>query len=237
MPGIVIPGIAPMPLVQVSSMRDTLERPYETVPLERITAAVAVVERQVDRLAVLVENLLDTSQIMAGRFKLVFEDMDLREVVREVADRLKQQATKAGCELVIAADEPAPGSWDRVRIDQILTNLIANAIKFGAGKPIEIGLTVEPTTIRLEVRDHGAGIAPADRQRIFELFVQASTRRSFGGLGLGLWITKQLVDAMAGTIAVTSEPGQGATFTITLPRLAPAAAGTNAKLADRNLPS
>ena len=107
---------------------------------------------------------------------------------------------------------------DSTRLDQIVTNLIGNALKYGAGAPVEIAVEGDETVIRLTVRDHGIGISPADQQRIFRRFERAADERQYSGAGLGLWITSELVKALGGRITLHSSPGAGAAFTVVLPR-------------------
>ena len=113
------------------------------------------------------------------------------------------------------------GKWDRLRLDQIVTNLLSNAMKYGSGEPIEVAMTGTPEAVRLEVRDHGIGIAPEHQSRIFDRFERAVSGRHYGGLGLGLWIVRQILDALGGSIRVRSAPGEGSTFTVELPRAQP----------------
>jgi signal transduction histidine kinase len=107
---------------------------------------------------------------------------------------------------------------DATRLDQIVTNLIANALKYGAGAPVEIGVEGDEQVVRLNVRDHGIGISPKDQERIFLRFERAADERQYSGAGLGLWITSELVKAMGGRITLHSVPGSGAAFTVVLPR-------------------
>jgi signal transduction histidine kinase len=122
--------------------------------------------------------------------------------------------------------EPLPGTWDEARLDQILTNLLGNAVKYGAGGVIEIEGRNDGDSVRVTVRDHGIGISAADQQRIFQRFERASGQRQHPGLGLGLWITSELVKAMGGRITVASALGAGAAFTVFLPRRPPEAPGS-----------
>jgi signal transduction histidine kinase/integral membrane sensor domain MASE1 len=188
------------------------------VPAEKVTSKVEIIGRQVERLTGLVENLLDVSRAVAGRLMLQPEETSFKAVVEEVAGRLREQMARAGCRLLLQADDPCVGRWDRLRLDQIVTNLLSNAVKYGPGKPIEIRLQSREGAALLTVRDHGIGILPEDQARIFERFERAVSARHFGGLGLGLWIVKQIVTAMGGTISVKSETGQGSEFTVVLPK-------------------
>lgn len=218
--------------LQVATLQPAVEAVADATLREKLARKLGVVARQTDRLTQLVENLLDVSRAMSGRFELAFEEFDLREVVLDVVGRNREQAMRAGCSLEVEADSPCPGRWDRLRVEQVLTNLLANAIKFGFGKPIDVTVECEARVVRIAVRDRGMGIRPEDQQRIFERFEQAGTPRPFGGLGLGLWIVRQILRAMGGTIAVTSQPGAGSVFTVAVPRdpgalAAPAALGAD----------
>jgi signal transduction histidine kinase len=175
-------------------------------------------ERQVTRLNSLVNELLDVSRITAGKLKLDPEDIDLVAAVAEVVSRLSVDVQRSGSELTVESDGPVIGRWDPLRIDQVATNLLSNAIKFGEGRPIRVRVSAEGNRARLVVKDAGIGIAPEEQARIFERFERAVATPHFGGFGLGLWIVRQIVEAMAGEIRVESAPGEGSTFTVELPR-------------------
>ena len=181
--------------------------------LERVQKA----QQQVERLARLTEDLLDIGRISSGQLELRRERTDLTEVVREVVERLDESASRSGARVEIESSGPVFGEWDRSRLDQIVTNLLTNAVKFGPGQPILLRVQRDSGDAELTVRDGGIGIAPADQERIFERFERAVSERSYAGLGLGLWITRQLVSAHGGTISVESEPGRGSTFRVRLP--------------------
>lgn len=135
---------------------------------------------------------------------------------------LAPQLAAAGCSLAIDALREVTGEWDRHRLDQAITNLLGNAIKYGEGKPIAVTIGGTDEHARLEVRDQGIGIPLADQQRVFERFERAVSDRHYGGLGLGLWIARQAVEAHRGTIRLESKPGEGTTFIVELPRRRPA---------------
>jgi signal transduction histidine kinase len=179
------------------------------------------VRRQTERLSGLIDELLDASRISAGRLTLEPEECDLAALVREVADRAAEAAARAGCALRVAAEAPVRGHWDRLRIEQVVSNLLGNALKYGAGKPVEVQVQGGRDRARLAVRDAGIGIPIEDQARIFRRFERAVSSRNFGGLGLGLWIVRQVVEAHGGTVRVESEPGQGATFIAELPYAGP----------------
>lgn len=179
-------------------------------------------EKQADRLARLVDDMLDISRIQVGKFSLQLDRMDLSELVSEVVEAFRGQASLAKCEMNCRLHPSLAGDWDRDRLEQVLANLLNNAFKYGRGTPIEIttaqhqdaqgGLWAE-----LKVRDQGPGIAPADQRRIFERFERAVERQDIKGLGLGLYIVKEIVESHRGTIAVESELRRGACFTMRLP--------------------
>ncbi len=168
------------------------------------------------RLERLIDELLDVSRITSGRLRLEPQPVHLDELVREVVERFVDQAASAGCAIALRT-VPVRGIWDRPRIDQVVSNLVANALKYGRGAPVEIDLTSRGPHAVLQITDHGIGIAVEEQVKIFERFERAVANREFGGFGLGLWIARQIVEASGGTIAVTSAPGRGARFTVELP--------------------
>jgi signal transduction histidine kinase len=190
----------------------------ERMTPERLQASLALATRQLDRLRKLVDNLLDFSRIGAGGLKLEPEEVDLSALARELVGRFEAQAREAGCELSADAARPVVGRWDRMRLEQIATNLVSNALKYGAGKPVELLVRGDGSTAWLVVRDRGIGIPAEQQERIFGRFERAVSGRDFAGVGIGLWITRKLVEAHGGTIQVDSKPGEGSTFSVILPR-------------------
>jgi predicted ATPase/signal transduction histidine kinase len=173
--------------------------------------------RQGSRLAKLVGDLLDVSRLEAGRLPLELAEVDLGALVREVVARLEPDLARARCPVSITDDAAVVGWWDRSRIDRIVTNLLSNAIKFGTGAPIELTLGSEHGIARLTVRDHGIGIEPEQCGRIFGRFERGVSERHYGGLGLGLYISRRVAEDHGGMIRCDSQPGAGATFTLELP--------------------
>jgi PAS domain S-box-containing protein len=169
-----------------------------------------------DRLADLIEALLDVSRIATGKLELRMEPFNLDEAVREVCERLQDLATLAGCTLTVSAPDPIPGTWDRLRVEQIVSNLVGNAIKYAAGTAIEVNAHPEGHTSVLTVSDRGPGLKAADLSRIFERFERASAQ-SYAGLGLGLYIVRQIAEAHGGTATASNRDGPGACFTVRLP--------------------
>jgi signal transduction histidine kinase/PAS domain-containing protein len=176
-----------------------------------------VVLRQCKRLSGLVDQLLDVSRIRRGSLDLELEDVDLGEVLRDVSARLDADIARAGSSLSLSA-AAVTGRWDRARVEQVITNLLSNAIKFARGTAIEAVVETTEARARLVVRDGGMGISAADQKRIFGRFERAASSRHFGGLGLGLYITRQIVNAHGGTIHLQSAPGEGTVVTVELPR-------------------
>lgn len=181
-------------------------------------------DRQLGRLMRLIDDILDVSRIRTGRLSVRPQRVDLKELAEDVVQRLHNQLLFAGCDISVAA-EPVIGYWDGFRIEQVLINLLTNAMRYGKGEPIGIEVSLADGHARLAVRDRGPGIGIEDQQRIFQQFERAGgDRKRGGGLGLGLYICDQIVRAHAGTIRVVSEPGVGATFVVELPLGSPAAA-------------
>jgi PAS domain S-box-containing protein len=191
-----------------------------TKEAQRLEAAV----RQAERLARLIDRLLDVSRISQGKLEMSLEPFDLVDLLRQVMDDFREPAAQAQTPLELEAPSSLQGCWDRLRLEQVLVNVLSNAVKYGAGKPIRIRLAGDERRVRLEVSDAGIGIPAADLDRIFGRFERASSIRHYGGLGLGLYITRHIVEGHGGTISAASTPGQGSTFTVDLPRFGEAAA-------------
>jgi signal transduction histidine kinase len=194
-----------------------LESPARASVLDPAVAeSVRVAVRQIDRLARLVEDLLDFSRIRAGRLELGREPVDLVGVAREVVSRLEDDAARL---VSLDAAGAGVGLWDRGKLDQIVTNLVSNALKYGDGKPVVVTLRAQGGDACLDVRDQGIGIAPEHHATIFDPFERAPSGRGRHGVGLGLYIVREIVGAFGGSIDVVSEPGAGATFRVRLPGL------------------
>jgi signal transduction histidine kinase len=180
--------------------------------------------KQIEQLTRLVGELMDASRIAAGKLRVDLERVDLAAVAGDVVGRSKEDAARAGCVVTLRADQPVLGNWDRLRMEQIVTNLLTNALKFGAGKPVEVSVSADGSRARVAVRDHGIGIPRDDIARIFERYERSSTAKRYGGLGLGLYIVSQIVAAHGGNVHVESTPGEGSLFTVELPLQPPPAA-------------
>lgn len=179
-----------------------------------LTSAAQNALDEVHRLAALVTAILE-ARATAGNVDLARASIDLADVIRIVETRLRPRAELAGS--VLTVDVPSvEGLWDQLRLDQVFSNLVINAIKYGQGRPIRVIGTRHEQHVEIEVRDEGIGIHDADLGRIFEKFGRAvPTDR--GGLGLGLYITRQLVEAHGGSVTVRSAPDAGSSFRVSLP--------------------
>ncbi|HEX7623458.1 MAG TPA: ATP-binding protein [Anaeromyxobacteraceae bacterium] len=185
---------------------------------DRLLQVFGGAERQVKRLTGLINDLLDVSRITSGRLRLDLQLVDMGGVVRDALEAHRSETTAAGCDVVLDVSPGLVGHWDPIRLDQVFTNLLTNALKYAPGAPIEISAHGDDTTVRLILRDHGPGISAEDGERIFLPFERAVSYLSVSGFGLGLYIVRQIVQAHFGTVRLESAPGGGATFTVELPR-------------------
>jgi PAS domain S-box-containing protein len=186
---------------------------------ERVIKKLKQADQQVQRLADLINDLLDVARIRKGQIEVRLAEGDLAQMVRDVASSFEEQVALAGCTMELRVDGPIEACWDRVRVEQIVTNLLSNAIKYGPGKPVEVRVEADADSAEISVRDYGIGIAPEHLERIFVRFERAVSADHYGGLGLGLYIVRQIVEALGGSIRVISEPDLGSTFTVMLPRI------------------
>lgn len=202
--------------LQLEMLDDCLTR-GAPLPPDKISTLLARFRRQVGRLGLLVESMLGVSTIRSGRLVLSPERVELSTLVRTVCERSRELILLHRAELTLDLAPDLAGDWDPSRIEQVIENLLGNALKYAPGHPIQISTSRAGKVVRLAVRDRGPGIPSDQRDVIFDRYVRASTERSIGGLGLGLYIAKQLVEAHGGTIDVHSKPGDGAEFVIELP--------------------
>jgi len=191
-----------------------------TEPFAAVRERSVPVLRSVRRLAKLADELLDVARIRGGRLRLELEPVELGALVREVAPRTAEGFGRTA-DLRITAPTPVEGRWDPIRLEQVVANLVSNACKYGDGKPIEVTVGRGPAGAELVIRDHGIGLSSTDQARIFERFERAVSPQEYAGLGLGLWITRQVVQAHGGQISVRSELGQGSEFRVQLPLVPP----------------
>jgi len=186
------------------------------------SAQLGVIERQVVRISSLITRLLDVSQMAGGSLFLDLSEMDLAAAARDIAQRLAPEMERERCRLRVEAPAPVIGRWDPLRIEQVVVNLCTNAAKFAPGTTVDVQVREEGGEAVLSVTDRGVGIAPEDLDRIFNKFERAAPSSDYGGLGLGLFVVREVARAFGGRVEVQSQLGQGSTFTVRLPGLLPA---------------
>jgi signal transduction histidine kinase len=189
----------------------------EQLSTDEVGRKVERVVKQTGRLTALINQLLDVSRISSRSLELVREDLDLCELVRDVCGRFSEESARSGSRISIAGVASVHGYWDRLRLEQVLSNLLSNALRYGNGGPVEVSLEKQGDIAVMAVRDQGQGIAPDALPWIFDRFSGSQAARRAGGLGLGLYISRQIVQAHGGIIRATSTPGKGSTFTVEVP--------------------
>lgn len=208
------------PITSLRLAVQALERALRQGPDGALETLLAVVDRSAQRLHRLGEDLLDGSQIAMGRLPLRLEDVDLASVVETVVDELAIVMPEARRKITVRV-APVVGRWDRRRVEQLVRNLLTNAVKYGRGRPITVAVEERDGAARLRVEDQGIGIPAESRSRIFGRFERAAASSSYGGLGLGLHVARSIADLHGGSIEVDSVVGEGSTFTVWLPRSGP----------------
>jgi PAS domain S-box-containing protein len=204
--------------LQLESLLRTLGKKTGQLPdSERIGRNAAMAFEKTLHLGEMINVLLDVTRIAEGRLHLDCEEVELGRLARDVVQRLNEPASRAGCAIELYVEDEAGGMWDRFRIEQVLTNVLTNAIKYGAGMPVEMTVSRRGDSARVSVVDHGPGISAEHQRRIFERFARFAPAKHYGGFGLGLWISREVVEAHGGHIAVESRAGSGTTFHIDLP--------------------
>jgi signal transduction histidine kinase len=208
------------PVALIKGYAGTLRRPDAEWDTETIRASMQVIEEESDRLAELIDNLLDASRLQAGQMALDKEEVDLERLATRLVEEFRTQTTLHALQLDFAPDFPLIQA-DAKRLRQVLSNLISNAIKYS---PQEGTITVsgryDDQDVYLAVSDQGIGIPAGERDRIFDRFyrVESALSRRTQGAGLGLYLAKSVIEAHRGRIWVSSRPGQGSTFVFSLPR-------------------
>ncbi|WP_164001504.1 ATP-binding protein [Pyxidicoccus caerfyrddinensis] len=209
--------LTPIRIKVQALQRHTQAAPGGVLPSDKVASVLDTVSMQTRRLGRLVDALLDVSQFSAGRLEIHREPVDLAALMHEVAASFEADCAKAGCRLDLHVPGTVVGTYDRRRVEQVVSHLLANAVKYGAGRPIHLRLEADGGSARLTVRDEGIGISPEALPRLFGKFERAVSERHYGGLGLGLYLAREIVEAHGGTIRVESQPGLGACFEVALP--------------------
>ncbi|HYO51486.1 ATP-binding protein [Archangium sp.] len=205
-----------------SLIRSVASEERAELPPETMRTKAHTVEKHLHRLTRQVEQLVDMSELVSGRLKLTPEEVDLSAVVAAVVEKAREKAARTGCAVISSTSAPVVGRYDRARLHQLVESLLDNALKFGAGKPVEVAVVKEAGHASIRIVDHGGGVALEDQERIFGRFERAAPTRNYGGFGLGLWMARHIAEAHAGSIHLTRTEGGGATFTVALPLDVPA---------------
>jgi signal transduction histidine kinase len=178
-------------------------------------------QRQIKSMVRLIDDMLDVTRLRNNRLSLQLTDVDLPLLLTRVVDSLSNQAMASGSPITLKPAPAVSGHWDEFRIEQVIVNLLTNALRYGSGKPVEVSMHTTTDGVCVDVKDQGVGISECDQKRIFEQFERAAGNDSTGGLGLGLFITQQLVQAHGGQLGVQSRTGEGAIFSVSLPLTPP----------------
>ncbi|HYO69386.1 MAG TPA: ATP-binding protein [Archangium sp.] len=204
--------------LQLQAVRKSLQ-PGSDGPrsTEKLLSRMETMERQTDRMLHMMDTLLDITQMTAGRLELKRQKLDLVELVRAAVVSLDEELNQSGVQVRIHAEGPVEGMWDSMRLEQVIDNLLSNAVKYGKGQPVDMTVSTDGVTAKLEIRDQGVGVAPGDQERLFERFERVRLNRGVAGYGVGLWIVRRVVEAHGGSISVQSRLGEGATFIVQLP--------------------
>ncbi|WP_224371852.1 hybrid sensor histidine kinase/response regulator [Hyalangium versicolor] len=205
------------PLAAFGLQLELIERGLSAESRAQLGDRLFITRRQVQRLASLMDTLLDVSQLAVGSLRLRREELDLSALVTEVVARMREELARAQCPVMLEAAPSVRGHFDRVRLEQVVQNLLSNAAKFGPGRAVEVRIQRQDGRALLRVRDHGMGIPPEDRERLWQRFERGVSVHNYGGLGVGLWLTRQVVEAHGGSITMAETPGGGATFMVELP--------------------
>ncbi len=184
--------------------------------------------KQCGHLTRLIHEVLNMAQLGAHRLELRKECVDLLSLTNEVCERMAAELQRAGCEVHIRSHGSSLGNWDRIRIEQVLSNLISNALKYGQGKPIQISIEGTDDQVEFRIRDEGLGIPKEDQKRVFDAYERIHGSSQIDGFGLGLYIAKNIVQSHHGEISVRSSPDQGSTFIVKLPKKISSAAKATA---------
>ncbi|MCP2067692.1 UNVERIFIED_ORG: signal transduction histidine kinase [Pseudomonas reinekei] len=185
--------------------------------LDKMHAMVDRDERQIKSLIRLIEDMLDVSRIRTGKLSIRPTRFDLSTLVRDLLHNFSRQIDAAETSVTLDAEQPVIGNWDEFRIEQVISNLLTNALRYGAKSPVSVKVYSEGGQALVDVRDQGIGISEENLTRIFQQFERVSARQAVAGLGLGLFISEQIVTAHGGTITVQSRIGEGALFRVCLP--------------------
>lgn len=204
--------------IQVQIRRRLLEKKDDSVfSPEKVTGLVGIAEKQIDRLIRLVDDMLDITRIQNGKLSLNIQPVEFDLLAKEVVENFSDEFERAGCELSFTSQDRLMIEGDRYRLEQVIANLLSNALKYGNKAPVSVSARLNGSNVELSVKDQGMGISLLNQERIFDRFERAVNPNNIGGLGLGLYITRQIVELHSGQIRVKSLEGQGSEFLLELP--------------------
>jgi signal transduction histidine kinase len=209
--------------LNVQTLKRLVARTKGALPHGRVDEMLSGADRQIRRLAGLVDDLLDATRMDGSRLLLDRRPLDLSATVVDIVERYAGLLAEVRCPVSLDVAPDVVGTWDRVRVEQIVTNLLSNGMKYASGTPLEITVRAQGAVALLRVRDHGPGIAPEDQERIFRPYERAVSYVNVSGFGLGLYIVRQIAEAHGGVVRLDSTLGDGSAFTVELPFAAPAA--------------
>jgi signal transduction histidine kinase len=184
---------------------------------QQMEAMVQRDERQIKSMIRLIDDMLDVSRMRSGKLSIRPAQVELMSLLERVVSDLSLQAATTGSSLTLRPHDPVTGCWDEFRVEQVIVNLLTNALRYGCGQPVEVSVERDGACVRIDVRDGGKGIAPGDLERIFEPYERGARNGEPKGLGLGLYISRQLAISHSGELRVSSSAGQGSVFSLVLP--------------------
>ena len=203
--------------MQIQLLHKKIEKKDANVPVSTLVPKIKIINQQINKLTALVNNLLDVSRIKNKKLNIEPALINLSSLIQDILNQISDQTTELGIQLTTNIQENVTGLFDKLRIEQMLMNLLSNAIKYGKNNPINVTLKADGSQTQLLIHDRGIGISKADQDRIFGRFERAVSERDYNGMGLGLYITKQIVESHGGNIRLESILEQGTTFTIVFP--------------------
>lgn len=197
--------------------RQLRETQDEKIVRENFERFAKNIDKQVDRLHKLVEDMLSVTRIQRGSLQIQREEIDLTSLMHDVVERFRPELERSGSPFSLEVEDGIVGHWDRFRIEQVLINLLSNCAKYGLGKTVQVKVWREGSRAYISVKDHGMGISSENQSRIFERYERANGSQEISGLGLGLYISKKIIEAHGGAVSVKSESGHGSEFRVQLP--------------------
>lgn len=203
--------------LQVEMARRSFEKNDESLSKEKFQQIINRTHGDIERLSRLVDDMLDVSRINHGRFNMHFEFFDLEEFMDECLERASSAIKNFRQQVRIKVKAPVMVRWDRFRIEQVVLNILTNAFRYGGDSEVEVSVTAGGGYAYISIKDQGQGISPENQKKIFEKYEKGNHNRTTEGLGLGLYISNEIIKQHGGQIKLQSAPGKGSTFELQLP--------------------